>query len=85
MTRLDRYNKSPDDLTQKKVMMNTDQLKEKWMSFKDGLKQQWGKFINDDLEQIEGSFERSPWSNWPAPRIDASPLPRSTQGSDVSA
>ena len=39
MTRPDRYNKSPDDLTQKRDIMNTDQLKEKWMQFKDGLNQ----------------------------------------------
>jgi len=40
--------------------MNADQLKGKWMSLKDGLKQQCGKFINDDLEQLEGSSKRSP-------------------------
>jgi len=66
--------KSPDDLTRKSDIMNADHLKETWMQFKDGLKQPWGKFINDDLQQIEGSFERSPWSNWPAPRIDVPPL-----------
>ena len=54
--------------------MNTDQLKEKWMQFKGDLEQLWGKFINDDLQQIGGSFERSLWSNCPAPRIDVPPL-----------
>jgi len=59
--------------------MNADQLKGKWMSFKDGLKQhglkqQCGKFINDDLQQIKGSFGRSPWLNWPGLRIDVLPL-----------
>ena len=49
MTRPARYKKSRDDLTQKRDMMNADQLKGKRMSFKDGLKQQCGKCINDDL------------------------------------
>jgi len=44
------------------------------MSLKEGLKQQCGKFINDDFEQIEGSSERSPSLDWPAPRIDVPPL-----------
>jgi len=38
--------------------MNADQLKGKWMQVKGDLKQQWGKFINDDLQQIEGSFDK---------------------------
>ena len=38
--------------------MNADQLKGKWMQFKGELKQQWGKFTDDDLHQIEGSYDR---------------------------
>ena len=38
--------------------MNADQLKGKWMQFKGDLKQQWGKFVDDDLQQIEGSFDK---------------------------
>jgi uncharacterized protein YjbJ (UPF0337 family) len=38
--------------------MNADQLKGKWMQFKGELKQQWGKFTDDDLQQIEGIYDR---------------------------
>ena len=38
--------------------MNADQLKGKWMQFKGELKQQWGKFINNDLQQREGSHDK---------------------------
>jgi len=38
--------------------MNADQLKGKWMQFKGDLKEQWGKFINDDLQQNEGSYDK---------------------------
>ena len=38
--------------------MNADQLKEKWMQFNGELKQQWGKFTDDDLQQIGGSYDR---------------------------
>ena len=38
--------------------MNADQLKGKWMQFKGELKQQWGKFIDNDLQQIEGSLDK---------------------------
>ena len=38
--------------------MNADQLKGKWMQVKGDLKQQWGKFTDDDLQQIEGSFDK---------------------------
>ncbi len=37
--------------------MNADQLKGKWMQFKGELKQQWGKFTDDDLQQIEGLYD----------------------------
>jgi uncharacterized protein YjbJ (UPF0337 family) len=38
--------------------MNAGQLKGKWMQFKGELKQQWGKFIDNDLQQIEGSLDK---------------------------
>ena len=38
--------------------MNADQLKGKWMRFKGELKQEWGKFTDDDLQQIEGNYDR---------------------------
>ena len=48
--------------------MNADQLKGKWMQFKGELKQQWGKFTDDDLQQIEGIYDKicrqSPGTVW---------------------
>jgi uncharacterized protein YjbJ (UPF0337 family) len=44
--------------TQEEETMNADQLKGKWMQFKGELQQQWGKFIDNDLQQIEGSFDK---------------------------
>ena len=38
--------------------MNADQLKGKWMQFKGELKQQYGKFTDDDLQQIGGNYEK---------------------------
>jgi uncharacterized protein YjbJ (UPF0337 family) len=38
--------------------MNADQFKGKWLQFKGELKRQWGKFTDDDLQQIEGSYDR---------------------------
>jgi len=38
--------------------MNADQLKGKWMQFKGDLKQQWGKLTDDDLQQIEGNYDK---------------------------
>jgi len=38
--------------------MNADQLKGKWMQFKGELKQKYGKFTDDDLQQIEGNYDR---------------------------
>lgn len=37
--------------------MNADQLKGKWLQFKGDLKQQWGKFTDDDLQQIAGNYD----------------------------
>jgi uncharacterized protein YjbJ (UPF0337 family) len=38
--------------------MNTGQLKGKWMQFRGKLKQQWGKFMENDLQQHEGSYDK---------------------------
>lgn len=38
--------------------MNADQFKGKWMQFKGELKKQWGKFTDDDLQQIEGNYDK---------------------------
>ena len=38
--------------------MNADQLKGKWMQFKGELKQKWGKFTDNDLEQIAGNYDK---------------------------
>ena len=38
--------------------MNAEQLNGKWTQFKGDLKAQWGKFTDDDLQQIEGNFEK---------------------------
>ena len=47
-----------DIYTQEEDPMNANQFKEKWMQFKGELKQQWGKFTDDDLQQIEGFYDR---------------------------
>jgi uncharacterized protein YjbJ (UPF0337 family) len=38
--------------------MNADQLTGKWMQFQGELKKQWGKFTDDDLKQIDGSYDK---------------------------
>ena len=38
--------------------MNADQLKEKWLQFKGELKQKWGKFTDDDLQEIKGNYDK---------------------------
>lgn len=38
--------------------MNADQFKGKWMQFKGDLKQQYGRFTDDDLQQIEGNYDK---------------------------
>lgn len=38
--------------------MNADQLKGKWKQFKGELKTQWGKFTDDDLQLIEGNYDK---------------------------
>jgi len=44
--------------TQEEDAMNADQLKGKWMRFKGELKQEWAKFSDDDLQQIEGNYDK---------------------------
>jgi len=38
--------------------MNADQLKGKWMQFKKELQRKWGKFSDNDLEQIAGNYDK---------------------------
>jgi uncharacterized protein YjbJ (UPF0337 family) len=37
--------------------MNQDIIKGKWHEIKGKLKQQWGDFTDDDIIQIQGSYE----------------------------
>src|SRR4026209_307524 len=46
------------DLTLERKSMNTGRLKGKWMQFKGELKQQWGKFFDNDLQQLEGRYDK---------------------------
>jgi len=36
--------------------MNAEQLKERWLQFKDDLKRNWGNFTDQDLQQIGGDY-----------------------------
>ena len=38
--------------------MNADQVKGKWMQFKGDLKGKWGKFTDNDLQEIAGDYEK---------------------------
>lgn len=38
--------------------MNRDHFKAYWSQFKGDLKRQWGKFTDDDLLEIEGSYDK---------------------------
>ena len=38
--------------------MNTDILKGKWKQLKGSIKQTWGKLTDDDVEQIDGSYDK---------------------------
>jgi uncharacterized protein YjbJ (UPF0337 family) len=38
--------------------MNADQLKGKWLQFKGELQQQWGKFTDNDLQEIGGNYDK---------------------------
>jgi uncharacterized protein YjbJ (UPF0337 family) len=38
--------------------MNADQLKGKWLQFKGDLQSKWGKFTDNDLQEIGGNYGR---------------------------
>ena len=38
--------------------MNAEQLKGKWLQLKGELKEKYGKFVDDELTQIEGNCEK---------------------------
>ena len=38
--------------------MNADQFKGKWIQFKGDVKQKWGKLTDDDLMQVEGTYDK---------------------------
>ena len=38
--------------------MDADQLKGQWMQFKGELKHTWGDFTDNDLEDINGSYDK---------------------------
>jgi len=38
--------------------MNSDTLKGQWQQLKGTIRKQWGKFTDDDLEKINGSYEQ---------------------------
>lgn len=38
--------------------MNTDVLKGKWRQLKGEIKTQWGKLTDDDLDTVEGDFDK---------------------------
>jgi uncharacterized protein YjbJ (UPF0337 family) len=38
--------------------MNSDIFKGQWNQFRGTLKKQWGKLTDDDLMQIEGSYDK---------------------------
>jgi uncharacterized protein YjbJ (UPF0337 family) len=50
-------NTETSHLTVEEDIMNADQLKGRWMQFKGELKQKYGKFTDDDLQQIEGNYD----------------------------
>jgi uncharacterized protein YjbJ (UPF0337 family) len=38
--------------------MNKDMLAGKWKQIKGSIKQHWGKLTDDEIDRIEGSFDR---------------------------
>ncbi len=38
--------------------MNAAQFKGKWIQFKGEVKQKWGNLTDDDLMQVEGSYDK---------------------------
>jgi uncharacterized protein YjbJ (UPF0337 family) len=47
-----------DDITTRRIAMNADQFKGKWVQFKGEVKKQWGKLTDDDLMQVEGDYDK---------------------------
>jgi uncharacterized protein YjbJ (UPF0337 family) len=46
------------DITTRRIAMNADQFKGKWVQFKGEVKKQWGKLTDDDLMQVEGDYDK---------------------------
>ena len=38
--------------------MNSDIAEGKWRQLKGSVQQKWGKLTNDDVDQVEGNFEK---------------------------
>ncbi len=38
--------------------MNSDILKGKWGQLKGSMKEMWGKFTDDDIERINGNYDK---------------------------
>jgi uncharacterized protein YjbJ (UPF0337 family) len=38
--------------------MKADQLKGKWLQFKGDLQNKWGKFTDNDLQEIGGNYDK---------------------------
>lgn len=38
--------------------MNSDIAEGKWRQMKGSVKEQWGKLTDDDLQEVDGSFEK---------------------------
>jgi uncharacterized protein YjbJ (UPF0337 family) len=38
--------------------MNSDLFRGKWDEFKGDLKQEWGNYTDDDLEKIDGEYDK---------------------------
>jgi len=45
-------------LSNRRREMNRDQLKGKWRQVRGHVKKQWGKLTDDDLEQVEGDYDK---------------------------
>ncbi|MEO8402524.1 MAG: CsbD family protein, partial [Gammaproteobacteria bacterium] len=39
------------------MQINQDIVKGKWKEIKGGIKQKWGKFTDDEVAQMQGSYE----------------------------
>ena len=38
--------------------MNSDSAEGKWRQIKGSVKEKWGKLTDDDIQQVDGSFEK---------------------------